>query len=199
VETLQMEEFKPSETEEQQYLHIIEEETERLTYLIHDLLEIARMDAGTLSIEPHSIDCREFLTDFTGRNELQLKKRGISLTWNARPGQTIFADHRRLEQIFQNLLDNTMKHSTGAAGILIEVTDESAQTVITFSDNGTGIPTSQLNRIFDRYYSTTPEIPVQGVSGLGLAIVKGLIELHHGIITVSSSKQGTSFCIRLPQ
>jgi signal transduction histidine kinase len=205
VETMRMEELKLTNKEQQQYLGIVWDETERLSLLVKDLLELARMDAGTIRLEQDRIDCREFMKSFANRNALQLKQKGVSLEWQAGPRQLIYADYRRLEQIMQNLLDNALKHSTGLMKVSVNFSGNAQQTVITLYDDGNGIPSEHLTRIFERFYKVNGELIVSdlkqygGDSGLGLSIVKGLVELHGGKIKVESNVgQGTTFIMEFP-
>ncbi len=205
VETLRMEELKLTEGEQRQYLKIVWDETERLSLLVKDLLELARMDAGTIKLELDLIDCREFMNSFAGRNELQLKQRNVDLEWRVEPGQFVYADYRRLEQIMQNLLVNALKHSGGLARIIVKFSEITGQTVINFSDNGAGILPEHLDRIFNRFYKVNGEFIHSaaknsgGDTGLGLSIVKGLVELHGGKIEVESiTGKGTTFTMIFP-
>lgn len=207
VETLQMEELQLSGDEQRQYLQIVQSEADRLAFLVKELLEMARMDAGTITLEREEIDCREFLIGFIERNQLPLKKNRICVEWETAPGQLIYADFRRLEQILQNLLDNALKHSTGLDKVGIRFTENQGKTLIQFSDNGAGIAPEHLNRVFERFYrGTGANLKSQiiddysGASGLGLSIVKGLIELHGGTISVSSQPEaGTVFLLSFPK
>jgi signal transduction histidine kinase len=205
VETLRMEELKLSDDEQRQYLKIVWDEAERLSFLVKDLLELARMDAGTIKLERDRIDCGEFMKSFTNRNSLALRQQGVTFRWAVQPGQLIFADYRRLEQILQNLLDNALKHSIGLKEIRIGFHEDRHNTLITVADDGGGIPAEHLNYIFERFYKINGEFTAggskqyNGGSGLGLFIVKGLVELHGGRIKVESATgQGTTFTIEFP-
>jgi signal transduction histidine kinase len=200
VETLRMEDFALSETEKKDFLKIIWDESERLSFLVSDLLELARMEAGTISLEKAPINGPQFLTEFAKRNALHLKEKLVTFTWEAHPGQFIYADYRRLEQIFQNLLDNALKHSVTIQNITVTLTESDHKTIVTFQDDGAGIEPEHLRRLFERFYQAAPR-PDDSItgSGLGLAIVKHLVELHGGLITVSSEpEQGTVFTIEFP-
>lgn len=201
VETLQMEELHLTQAEQAEYLEIVKQETERLTFLVKDLLELGRMDAGTITLEPENIDCSEFLKAFINRNALRIRDSGVQINWETVPGQLVYADYRRLEQILQNLLDNALKHSAKVRRIEIRFMETPEITRIRFSDDGCGIAPEHLSRIFDRFYRVS-HLPKEnnGAWGLGLAIVKGLVELHGGTITVQSGlEQGTTFELELPR
>lgn len=201
VETLQMEELHLTQAEQAEYLGIVKQETERLNFLVKDLLELARMDAGTINLEPESIDCSEFLKAFINRNALRIRDSGVRIDWETAPGQLIYADYRRLEQILQNLLDNALKHTAQVRQVMIRFQETPEITQIRFSDDGCGIAPEHLSRIFDRFYRVS-HLPKEnnGTCGLGLAIVKGLVELHRGTITVQSSlERGTTFELEFPR
>ncbi len=205
VETLRMDELKLNDEEQRQYLKIVWDEAERLSFLVKDLLELARMDAGTIKLEQDWIDCGEFMKSFTNRNALPIKQRNVILQWTVQPGQLIFADYRRLEQILQNLLDNALKHSGGLKHIRIEFHENRTNTLITVSDDGGGISREHINDIFKRFYKISGEFTAGGLkqysgdSGLGLSIVKGLMELHGGWIKAESTiGQGTTFTMEFP-
>jgi len=205
VETLRMEELKLKPEEQRQYLQIVWDEAERLSFLVKDLLELARMDAGTIRLERDRIDCAEFMKSFAARNALSLKQRDTSIQWVVQPGQLIFADFRRLEQILQNLLDNALKHSAGITQIRIEFDEDQQNTRITVFNDGGGIPAEHINHIFERFYKINGEFTAGGLnmysgdSGLGLSIVKGLVELHGGRIWAASMPyQGTTFTMEFP-
>lgn len=205
VETLRMEELKLNDEEQRQYLTIVWDEAERLSFLVKDLLELARMDAGTIKLERDRIDCGEFMKSFTNRNALAFKHRDINFQWAVQPGQLIFADYRRLEQILQNLLDNALKHSVGLRQIRIEFHEDLINTLITVSDDGGGIPPEHIDDIFERFYKINGEFTAGGLkqysggSGLGLFIVKGLVELHGGRIKAESATgKGTTFTMEFP-
>jgi len=206
IETLRMEELNLKPEEQRQYLNIIWDEAERLSFLVKDLLELARMEAGTIKLECDRIDCREFMKSFATRNALQLKQRGISLTWTAHSTQLILADYRRLEQIIQNLLDNALKHSDGLTQLTVEFSEELQKTRIVFRDDGMGIASDHINHLFERFYKVNGELVANdgrqygGGSGLGLSIVKGLMELHGGRIAIESNLgQGTAFIMEFPK
>jgi signal transduction histidine kinase len=206
VETLRMEELKLKPEEQQQYLQIVWDESERLSFLVKDLLELARMDAGTIKLERDWIDCAEFMKSFINHNTLSLKQRNVMTEWTVQPGQLIFVDYRRLEQILQNLLDNALKHSVGLRKIRIEFSEDPENTMVAISDDGGGIPAEYIDDIFKRFYKINGELATGGLKqysgdiGLGLSIVKGLVELHGGRITVKSAPgEGTTFIMEVPR
>jgi signal transduction histidine kinase len=198
LETLQMTELQLTASEQQSYLQIASEEAERLSSFVKELLELARFDAGTVSLDPDAIDCRQFLEQFKRRNELSLKGKRIELECRTEIGQYIYADYRRLEQILQNLFNNSLQHSDGLQKIIIECREADGWSVIHFRDDGSGIPLEDQPRIFERFYRAKKRGGESG-NGLGLAIVKKLVELHGGSITVANGEDaGVSFTLLFP-
>jgi signal transduction histidine kinase len=110
---------------------------------------------------------------------------------------TIQADTRRLAQVFDNLLSNSRKYAPNAL-VKITVAHDPTYITIKFIDNGPGIPSAYIPKIFTRFFRI-PErsLDVHG-SGLGLSICKQIIEMHKGEISAESSETGTTFIIKLP-
>jgi len=198
VETLRMKELALDGTEVDLYLEIVWQETERLTYLVKDLLEVARLDAETITLEREWIDLEQFLDEFEKRNIFQLKEHQVQLIKEIVVGQMIYADYRRLEQILQNLLNNSLQHASKLSKVKIEAVTIEHGTILSFQNDGSGIVPENLPNLFERFYRV-PKLVTTKHSGLGLAIVKGLVELHGGSITVSSSiATGTVFQLVFP-
>jgi signal transduction histidine kinase len=201
VETLQMEDLKLSATEQKEYLKIVWGETERLSYLVKDLLELARIDAGTITLIRDPIICEQFLIEFVKRNSLKLKEKDVLFEWQSKPDQLIYADYRRLEQVFQNLLDNAIKHSDQLHQVTVTFNETPEKTQIVFRDDGSGIPAEHLDRVFDSFYKVVNRPDHNSSSnGLGLSIVKRMVELHGGTIRVESQVGvGTTFVMEFPK
>ena len=198
LETLQMTELQLSETEQRSYLQIAAQETDRLSLFVKELLDLARFDAGTITLERDRIDCGQFLEQFHKRNTLLLKEKGLRLEYRTQTGQFIYADYRRLEQIIQNLFNNSLQHSKGLTEISIACSETDGWSIIRFSDDGCGIPAEDQPRIFERFYRAKNRSRESG-NGLGLAIVKKLVELHGGNITVESGPvSGVTFNLTFP-
>ncbi len=198
VETLRMKELVLSEAETDLYLGVVWQETERLSYLVKDLLEVARLDAGTITLEREWIDLEQFLEEFEKRNILQLKEHRVEFIKQIAPEQIIYADYRRLEQILQNLLNNSLEHASNLSRVKIENIINEQGVMLVFKNDGSGIASEHLPNLFERFYRV-PQLTTAKHSGLGLSIVKGLVELHGGTISVESSKvNGSIFRLTFP-
>jgi signal transduction histidine kinase len=184
-----------SKEENEKYLTIIVEETNRLANLIKELFELAKLDQNSFDIEKESIDLNQFLTKVEEKFSPIFQEKQMSFKIMGQSNLFLKADPFRLEQIILNLLDNAMKYSSIGAQILIKVSKTKNDIHIVIQDDGRGIPEKDLPYIFNRFYrvdkSRTRSL---GGTGLGLAIVKELVNAHGAEITVKSKENiGTEF------
>ncbi len=183
--------------EQQKYLNIILEETNRLSDLIKDLFDLAKIDKNTFIIEKEQIDLNEFLLTIERKLSPAFLENKMRLEIICPSNVFIKADPSRLEQIILNLLDNSMKYSSKGGVTAISVTKLKQSVQITIKDTGKGIPEDDIPFIFNRFYrvdkSRTRSL---GGTGLGLAIVKELVDKHEAEITVKSELgKGTEFSL----
>lgn len=185
--------------EQEKYLSRVFEETSRLNRLVNDLLQLARLQAGSVKLNREIVDVGALVSDLTEELGLYAKQRGTGLGAEIAGGKlTVPADRDRLKQIILNLLHNAVSYSGEGGEVLIRVLKENGKVVIKVADNGAGIPEEELEFIFKKFHRV--EKPgVEPGSGLGLTIAKELVELHGGIISVRSIvDQGTEFTVTLP-
>ncbi|HEX9123369.1 MAG TPA: ATP-binding protein [Actinomycetota bacterium] len=198
VKTLQrkMHELSPSETQE--FLGIIEQQTDRLIRLVEDLLVVSRIEAGKLSLEPQALVPDEFLDRVvTGLGEEAPR---VELTTAPDLPELFVADPGRLGQILTNLLQNALKFSAPDASVTLHAGVEHDRLVFRVSDEGLGIPPQELERIFERFHQTDAAATRKAEgAGLGLYITKKLVEAMGGQIDVASEPGvGSAFTVRLP-
>ncbi len=182
-----------------EHLRDIEEETDKLTDLISNLLEMSRIEAGILQILPQPIDLTAILRSAVNAAQIRVGDHPIELVL---PEQLplCFADARRIEQIVANLLDNAAKYSPAGSPISVRAESRDEELVVSVQDRGPGIPSEHLDRIFDRFYQVeaSRDSGRHGI-GLGLAICRGLVEAQGGGIWVESQLgQGSTFSFSLP-
>ena len=185
------------------YLTRISANANRLTRMIGDLLDLSRIEAGTIRLDLQSVALPALLEDVT--QEImpltQTKHQQLSIETTGED-LTIWGDPDRLHQIVTNVVHNAHKFTPNHGQIRMTVRQEQPnQILLSISDNGPGIPQEALSNLFQPFYQAhrTPEIGTQGL-GLGLSIVKQLVELHEGNITAESTiGEGTTFHIRLPR
>lgn len=182
---------------------IIHEEAGRMSRMVSELLDLARIASGRLQLRLESVDINQLIADVHRNLLLQAQQKGVHLTLEAKTTPPIRGDYDRLVQVFMNLVDNGLTHTPAGGRVHIALQQiQDHQVQITIQDTGKGIPPEELGRIFERFYqvSKARHRPDQKQGfGLGLAITKNLIDLHQGRITVRSEVgKGTLFTVRLP-
>jgi signal transduction histidine kinase len=190
-----------NEEEKRQYLDIIHKESVRVTRLIEDLFELSKIEEGKLALNKETIDLQEVLENVVDRVHIKAREKEIELDVKAGDTQPfVYGDGLRMEQIFNNLLENAIRYTEqGSVQVKIDTKQEQFVKVI-IEDTGKGIPKDDLAYIFDRFYRVEKSRAREfGGTGLGLAIVKHLVELQDGVIKVYSEvESGTRFEICFP-
>ena len=180
---------------QKEFLTIIDEEADRLSLLIENVLESARLQSKTLPLRFQPLRLDSVLRDVIMRLRIRHKDLDVSMDLSTAP--PILGDGVRLSQVFENLFTNAIKYAPGAP-IVITLNQEGENILISFKDHGPGIPTESLPLIFERFYRVRIEKTVTG-TGLGLYICKQIIRAHRGKIWAESTLgQGTTFFIELP-
>ncbi|WP_068775984.1 cell wall metabolism sensor histidine kinase WalK [Paenibacillus sp. FJAT-26967] len=191
--------------EKTRYLHIIEEESKRLSSLSKQLLTLAALDKQTNLVKPQSFRLDEQIRQILITTEWQWAEKQIVLDLDL-PEVVITADPQLLHQVWFNLITNSIKFSQlgGTLSVCIQKdisSDTAASCTVTIRDTGAGIAEEDLPYVFDRFYKADKarQRPGSG-SGLGLSIAHKIINLHHGTIEIDSILgQGTTFRIRLQE
>jgi signal transduction histidine kinase len=180
---------------------VIFTEATRMHHLVLDLLDLARFDAGTISMERVPIDLPEMLQGIAARFEPQARQIQADLELQIDELPILIGDADRLAQVFSNLLDNAFKFtpSEGKVTLMARRVGELAE--VSVSDTGPGIPPKEIERIFERFYQTDRSRRGgrdKGV-GLGLAIAREIVLAHGGIITAQNNiPQGSLFVVKIP-
>jgi signal transduction histidine kinase len=178
-----------------EFLNIIDEEADRLTRLIEDMLESARLQSKTLQFKFSPIRVDALMRDVATR--IMSRSSRLKVKFDLRPLPPIRGDGTRLAQVFENLFSNALKYAPNS-DIHISMLPLKDKIRIDFSDSGDGIPSDYLPFIFERFYRVPGERTVTG-TGLGLYICKQIVMAHHGNIWVESVLgKGTTFVIELP-
>jgi signal transduction histidine kinase len=199
IETLTMPEVPLDAQTRQRYMEIITDETHRLEQIIGDLLDLARLEGGGMTLRRERADVEQLFHRVGARHERELTARRIALTTRVDPAATsIVGDPDRLEQALQNLAANALRHTPDAGQIRLTAERAGDQVVLMVRDNGPGIPSEHLPLIFNRFYKAdVARKAAGGGSGLGLSIAKAIVEWHGGTITARNDN-GALFEIRLP-
>jgi signal transduction histidine kinase len=180
----------------------IEAESRRLSRLIDNILDFARIESGRKTYHLVPADLREAVEATVRGFEAHLKDRGfrIDLETPADPLPPVPMDADAIGQALHNLLDNAVKYSGAAREIGVRVGREGREVVVSVRDRGIGIPRGEQGKIFERFHRVSTGLvhEVQG-SGLGLSIVDHIVRVHRGRVTVDSEPgRGSTFSIRLP-
>ena len=175
-------------------------QVDRLSDLVGQMLDQARIEAGQLKLHLNEIDLEDVAAPIVASFVPAAREKGVTLTLNVVPPVHVEADSDRLAQIFVNLIDNALRHTPEGGSVNVDVFDD-VDAVVRVRDTGAGIPYKDLPHVFERFYvvdrSRTRES--SGV-GLGLAIVRQIVEAHGGsIATDSMLGSGTTFTVRLPK
>jgi signal transduction histidine kinase len=196
---LDEEEFDNLDDEQRQFLGIVDRNCHRLTRLVDDILFIARVDAGRLSLELQSVDLAELASmavesarPFAGRKSQTLKL-------EAEPDlPALQADPTRMNQLIDNLISNAIKYTPEGGTATVVVARSDGAIHVEVRDTGVGIPPDELEKLFVRFFRASTSGVAQG-TGLGLSIVKSIVEAHRGTIDVRSEVgEGTTFLVDLP-
>jgi two-component system sensor histidine kinase SenX3 len=182
----------------------LKKETERLSHLITDLLDLTRLESQERVEDPVSVDVRSVLITVLARMRRVARKKNITLQWKrfGKAAQyTVRGDETLLASMFSNLVDNAVKYTPPGGRVEVTGGFEGSEIVIRVSDTGIGIPESKLPRIFERFYRVDrARSKTTGGTGLGLSIVKHVAENHGGRVTVESRLgEGSTFTAYLPR
>ncbi len=181
-------------------VEIILDNCRHLARLLNDLLDLARSDTGRLVITPQPTEVAPLIDDAVRTMRAQTEAASQTLTQRIEPALPLVdVEADRIRQILVNLLTNAHEYSPPGASIEVTARVDGAGVEIAVTDNGPGIPESQLEHIFERFTRGDAGLTQRvGGTGLGLAISKSLVELHGGTIVVDSSVGvGTTFSFRL--
>jgi len=184
-------------------LKIIKTNTDKLYALVESMLDVSRLEKGSLQIhlEPVRIDAILGEIVENRMHDAETKKQTLQLEVEERL-PLIMADRRRMKDVFSNLVDNALKYTQEGGRIQVSARDEGRMLHVWVKDNGVGIPLEALGRIFDRFHIVTSNDLSHQVDrlGLGLPIAKGIIEAHQGKIWVESQVgKGSVFHVNLPK
>ncbi|HEY63399.1 MAG TPA: GAF domain-containing protein [Caldilineae bacterium] len=182
---------------QKEFLSIIEQESDKLTELIDQLLDMSCLESGTLEVNPTPCHVEEILTDVSDRLHVLARSHRLQISL-PRDLPPVYADRGRIAQVLSNLVENAAKYSPEGSPIRISATADVAWVTVSVSDQGIGIAPEFHERIFERFFRIESEESQPG-TGLGLAICRGIIEAHGGRIWVESApRQGSTFHFTLP-
>ena len=187
-----------NETQCSEDLAVIIKEADRLTALVNEIMEYSELKSDGRTEEYETINLSQLLNRTAVSFENLKKPENITVEKNIEENISVNGNESRLERALYNLMDNAARHTGDSRKIKISLVSENGKAVISVTDCGNGIPESELENIWDRYYTTRMR-KGKGVSGLGLAIVKQIAEMHRGTCSAHSEQgKGSVFIIKLP-
>lgn len=182
------------------FLHRIEVETQAMGRLVEELLEISRLESGTLSLNVQSFVLQDLLEDVISRLVPTAVEKEIEVRLDV-PEDPIYidADSKRLEQVLMNLMHNAIKFTPSSGKVTIQAARQGPGVRVEVADTGVGMEPSEASRIFERFYKVDKGRNRAEGAGLGLAIARHLLELHGTKLqVVSEAGRGSRFSFALP-
>jgi PAS domain S-box-containing protein len=199
IETLIETDVKWSKEEQVDFLKSADSETDRLTFLIRDLLDMSRIDSGKMNLDKRTCQVSEIL-DSAGSVLSVIASRHKLEKMKLPDLPPLHVDKVRIAQVITNLVENATKFSAEGSPIIIEVKDDKDGVIFSIEDKGEGMSQETLNNLFNRFYQAQRVVSgkTRG-TGLGLAICKGIVEAHGGKIWVESQLgKGSKFSFSIP-
>lgn len=188
---------------QQKYIQTIYNKSDDMNNLINELTLFSKLDTNRIPYEFHRLSVKDYFEDCIAEIGLDLDSQDIRLEYNYHPDEEVFvtADPEQLKRVINNIISNSVKYRdpNRKGVILVDIYDEGEYVHIRIRDNGKGIATADLSKIFDRFYRTERSRNSQtGGSGIGLAIVRKIILDHKGKIWAESVEgEGTTMHINL--
>ncbi len=170
---------------------ILDRNVNRLSDLVGDILDVARLQGGDLKLQPDHMDVAKVARHAVESFEAAAREKVIQLRLVANEPAPVIADPQRISQVFYNLISNALKFSPNGSTILVVVRRDSESVTVQVQDEGPGLVPDQIRRLFQPFsqvHGQSPDAPPG--TGLGLYICKGIVEQHGGTIHVQSTGQG---------
>ncbi|MEE4262345.1 MAG: ATP-binding protein [Desulfobacteraceae bacterium] len=201
IETLFLKDKRLSASDRKHHLEIAIQHCERLSQLVDELFELAKLDSNEIQVRYEPFNISELAHDVMQKFDLSAKEKQLSMQIDLDPDLPfVNADIAMIERVIENLLENAVRHTPPGGSIRLTLSPQNADIAVGVSDTGCGISGEDLPFIFDRFYQREKTRTGQkGYSGLGLAIARRVLELHNKPIQVESTPgSGTTFTFLLP-
>ena len=184
-----------------EFIKDLEIQTQRLVDLVSDLLDLARLERGKDKSPRTIVNLTKLVREAKNTNASRLKKQGLELDYQEKNKELpVYGNVEELKQVIQNLLENASKYTPSGGRIQIEVSENAEGAMVSIKDNGFGIPNSDLEKIFERFYRVNKAYSREkGGTGLGLSICREIMLRHQGKIWAESQERtGSTFYVVLP-
>jgi signal transduction histidine kinase len=176
----------------------IRESGETINALVCNFLDLSRIEAGRMTLDPRPFDVREMLAQALEHYEWTARRKEISLALDANPLPPLVADEAQLRRVVANLLANAVKYTPNGGRVTVSAARENGHVRIAFADTGRGIPADEIPHLFEKYRRVREAKRTEG-TGLGLFIAKTIVAAHGGDIRVESAPGvGSTFTLFLP-
>lgn len=177
----------------------IVDETDRLTRLIADLLDLSRLEEAEAAPDT-PVDLSHVVEAEVSAATYSAERTGTTIASDVQPGVWVKGEGSQLGNLARNLLENAIRYTPDGGNVAVALRREEGRAVLTVADDGIGIPLEAQSRVFERFYRVDrARTRDTGGTGLGLAIVKHIVELHGGTVSVESELgTGSTFTVRLP-
>jgi two-component system sensor histidine kinase ResE len=189
-----------TDEEKKELAKVIYDESLRMGRLVNDLLDLARMEAGHLTLHHEQVPLKPYIERIIHKFQALAKEKGVHLLVEMNDELIVSFDPDRIEQVLTNLIDNALRHTDEGGEVRVIVDTDEEVVRISVQDSGSGIPEEDLPFVFERFYKAD-KARTRGRSGtgLGLAIAKNIVDAHKGTIAVHSKLgEGTTFTFTLP-
>jgi signal transduction histidine kinase len=200
LETLTMKEGQLTPEEQRNYLAVATRHGERLTKLVSELFELAKLEARDVPLHSEPFSLGELVQDVALKFQLTAQNNGLRLETDFAPDLPfVSADIGMIERVLENLIENALRYTPAGGVITLALAPAHGKIVVEVRDTGRGIAARDLPHIFERYYRAENQPETPGSAGLGLAITRRILELHDTTIQASSTPDhGTTFTFSLP-
>lgn len=197
VSTMLAEDVEWDRASQHEFLTVISDESDRLTNLVNNLLDLSRIEAGSLKLSPEKFDLKAMIQRAAKEARLSSKNKFEVQIMPRLPA--FHADPLRFESILRNLIENAGKYAGEEAEIKVEVSKQNGEFLFRVSDTGPGIPAAESQRVFDSFYRVDDSLTrLAGGAGLGLAICQGLVRAHGGRIWSEPQDNGACIAFTIP-
>ncbi len=183
------------------YLRRIRQQTDRLSRMVTDLLDLSRLNTGGLQPDPHAVAVGPVATEVLAASEPLAHRRGVHLDVNVVGAPMAWADQGQLFRVLTNLVANGLWHTPPGGRVRVSCTTDDRSVRLAVEDGCGGIPEADVPRVFETgFRGEAARTPGESAgSGIGLAIVRGVVEAHGGTISVSNVAEGCRFSVSLPR